>query len=861
VPVAALEKFRAMSGWKRYGAMSAMVQQGADTFPMFALEQRDKFQFQVGDQTLTLAEADTPEELRAGQAALRAEYLRRFVGINPSLLSEKLFPAISRYEQSEYTKFGADYEKRIDERLQGERAQKLQMLVGAGGGQGVIDYIDVESGGERNLYPAKRKEAFELLEGMIEADQITEEEVNNILDHEFTPLGQSKPTTIGEYWATQGAASLRSALLKRRREKASERDFQSDEDRKDFDKQIISKLYAEGASNADIEQLTQLYRERGWPIPEAVKQWQTREQMVDEMAEKRIQDLAAMRQLTSQELYSGKYSQELILKYRGEAEVGDRLGSVPDSVLKGQQARVGGALAGKLQLTGQSRDSEEYLWAKAKGEEIFNSRVQSYLSGGMDPSQAAEKAADDVVEMVEKGWSFTNDKAGTGPFARAKGDAGFLEKGQISRFSQDRMLIDEIDFNGRGILNNRVRLDPKTMEDIELFATGVTTDIPAQVMRISRATGIQPIEIMDRQRAAAGKSPINFRGREELGTLSPWVRQFVENKPSISKTYQGFGMESANIGIEAYRPLLDLIASKESAGHGSYEAMNTGGYDTRPEGSVDSRKVLPGGLTKRTVAEVMQLQNNGEVHASGRYQIIRSTLRGLMNGAYGPTGVKPGDLYNQETQDKLAIALVKGRAGRFFSGTDTLGDAVVGMGHEWSGLKPSQISPKRVEQALEITRQRLNSTSWFRQPENIKPQVSMSFAVQPGKPVRVGRVADPSEDVFPTTGAHLDVRVMNPNGEYINPETARSLLKHLYVGGKPLYDKNFTPSAPITSRFGLRPAPVAGASTDHKGVDFGIGAGAELEWRGQGSYSFAGGVGTIKLPNGWTVKLLHTRPS
>jgi hypothetical protein len=860
VPVAALEKFRAMSGWKRYGAMAAMVQQGADSYPMFALEQRDKLQFQVGDRQITLAEAQTPEEMRAGQAALRAEYLRRFTGINPAMLAETLFPSIRRYEASEYTKFSADYEKRIDERLQGERAQKLQLLVGSGGGQGLLDYIEVESGGDRNLKPAKRDEAFALLEGLIEADQITEEEVNNILDTEFTPMGQSKPTTIGQYWATQGAGRLRAALYKRRREKASERDFQSEEDRKYFDQQVINKLYTEGASNADIEAITELYRRNGWPIPEALKEWQTREEMLDENAERNLQALANRDLLTSQELYSGKYSEEMISKYRSSAERGDRTSGIPEDVLKAQQARLGADLAGRLKLDGQSRDSEEYLWAKAEAEEMFRAKAIEYIGQGMDPNTAAKRATEDVLQTIAAGFNSAPGKPGSGPFARTI-EGNFLAKGNVSSFIRDEIAIDEIRFQGKGALNNRVKLDSETMRQLEMFQAGLTDQIPAQVLRWSRALNIPAIEIMNRQLAAAGKPPIKSRADDALNTLSPWVRQMIQNKPSISTTYQGFGMENADMGIEAYRPLLDLIASKESRGHGDYDAMNTGGYDTRPQGSINSREVFPGGLTSRTVAEVMQLQNQGRVHATGRYQIIRTTLKGLMDGSYGATGVKPTDLYNQETQDKLAIALVKGRAGRFFAGTGSRGEAVVGMGHEWSGLKPSQISPKRVEEALETTRQRLNSTSWFRQPENIKPQVVSSFAVQPGKPVRVGRIAHPSEDVFPTTGAHLDVRVMNPNGEYINPETARSLLKNLYVSGKPLYDKDFNPAAPITSRFGPRTAPVAGASTDHRGVDFAIGAGAELEWRGQGSYSFAGGIGTIKLPNGWTVKLLHTRPS
>ena len=159
-------------------------------------------------------------------------------------------------------------------------------------------------------------------------------------------------------------------------------------------------------------------------------------------------------------------------------------------------------------------------------------------------------------------------------------------------------------------------------------------------------------------------------------------------------------------------------------------------------------------------------------------------------------------------------------------------------------------------------------------PAQAAPQPSMATAGSGGMPalqqqggggpIRVGRIADPSEDVFPTTGAHLDVRIMTPGGKYINPKTNRSLLQHLRVAGRPLYeqrDGDWLPTQPVTSGFGPRNAPTAGASTFHNGIDYGIAAQTPLEWTGGGQYSFEGGIGRIRLSDGTTVKLLHTRPS
>lgn len=173
-------------------------------------------------------------------------------------------------------------------------------------------------------------------------------------------------------------------------------------------------------------------------------------------------------------------------------------------------------------------------------------------------------------------------------------------------------------------------------------------------------------------------------------------------------------------------------------------------------------------------------------------------------------------------------------------------------------------SSRQNESAVEALQAMLGGGNGQRE-QGVAMSAPTSSGGSSGGPLRVGRVAKPGEDVFPTTGPHLDVRIQDAGGEYINPANAKSILQNLYVGGKPLYQQTasgvFEPSYPVTSPFGARAAPTAGASTFHRGKDFGVEANTPLEWRGGGSYSFSGGVGVIDLPDGRKVKLLHTRPS
>lgn len=126
-----------------------------------------------------------------------------------------------------------------------------------------------------------------------------------------------------------------------------------------------------------------------------------------------------------------------------------------------------------------------------------------------------------------------------------------------------------------------------------------------------------------------------------------------------------------------------------------------------------------------------------------------------------------------------------------------------------------------------------------------------------------GYVARAGEDIFPTTGPHLDVRVKK-GGQYIDPTTWRSGLQNLVIGESkvPLFQQTkdgFKPSFPITSPFGNRVAPTAGASTFHRGVDFGIAGGTPIYWKGAGSFKPGKGLGTIQTPEGYEVELLHTK--
>ena len=139
--------------------------------------------------------------------------------------------------------------------------------------------------------------------------------------------------------------------------------------------------------------------------------------------------------------------------------------------------------------------------------------------------------------------------------------------------------------------------------------------------------------------------------------------------------------------------------------------------------------------------------------------------------------------------------------------------------------------------------------------------------------IPAGRIVDPSKDIFPSTGAHLDVRVIPQfgaqKGKKIDPRTAKALLQNVLVGKDqiPLVQQqgqDWKWNFPVTSEYGKRAAPTAGASTFHEGIDISLSAGTPLAYKGYGTYRPDAGFGSLQTTdtqgNPYEIRFLHTEP-
>ena len=144
-----------------------------------------------------------------------------------------------------------------------------------------------------------------------------------------------------------------------------------------------------------------------------------------------------------------------------------------------------------------------------------------------------------------------------------------------------------------------------------------------------------------------------------------------------------------------YPRLYALITKGESKTYNDYNFYNVTGLKGHIDGKGSKYPLLKRPLSTYTVGQIKKMQAqprygaNGQLFATGRYQIIPSTLIALQKY----TGIPDSAIYGKVTQDMLANALVKHKASlnNYLTGkvadTDTnLKAAALGVAQIWSSV-------------------------------------------------------------------------------------------------------------------------------------------------------------------------------
>ena len=187
--------------------------------------------------------------------------------------------------------------------------------------------------------------------------------------------------------------------------------------------------------------------------------------------------------------------------------------------------------------------------------------------------------------------------------------------------------------------------------------------------------------------------------------VDPDISAFIADRSNMGKTHKGL-MEQARRqgaeGVERYKPMLELIRSKESSNdqkHGGYDAMNLGGTQGGhvPIGTGTGTNYFGQPLMTYSIRELLGMYDQKKIHAAGKYQFLGSTIRDLFDRGLVDPRITLDSKFDETTQDLLAISYLDDTISTYKNGGQD--DILYGLGRRWLGLK--KLPQKKVREALE----------------------------------------------------------------------------------------------------------------------------------------------------------------
>lgn len=811
-PVDVVRQFRNLGGWKAYGYARGMAEQAAAGYGTFYQRASEQVSVNLNGQEVTLASAKTSPERAAVEAEIRNRYLRQFVGFNPALLNKYLFPAMKQYEARAAVEWSEQQQQMLREERKAEAQDALYTGIKAGrGGETLIEFINRFAGDFGGVGNA-RKIGIQILEDMIRGRQINSDEVDAILNHEFQAKDGST-RKVGEYWG-RDFTKVKDLLFEASRidlqqTMAQQQDAQN-EFKLFFDNET-AKRRAEGRdwTEAELRAFADNYAAQGLgPAPEWLLNFMSKEDREDAADKERLLDLRRSRGfLTEEDLRN--VSANLYSQMIGYVKEDKALSEVPKTFSSEAKDKISAMTAERLQETDGSKEkSPDYYNSFYNAQRAYERYYRENIRTGMNQSDAHTRALDRVeknfaVDTYTKKPTASNDQQARANYARAS-----------AAWAKNTNLVN-------------TSILPGTERDLQLLERYAQTgqgQIPYIYYQLAQGhRNLTAWDIANAQLQAAGKgSLMRPRAAEFVDTQDPQVKALLNWRPTAGRTNRAM-LQSGNT-----KQLLDLVASVESKSYGEYDAMNTGGAagGTVAYGSANSKNVFGRGLTQMTIGEVVSLQQMGRLHAAGRYQIIGSTLRGLIQNGAG--GLTSNDRFDAANQDKLAVALARRRIMN--------GNAMVGLRNEWIGLR--KVPDTVLQRAITAFR----DPSPFNQPENLLPRLVY----------RIGNRG------YGSTGPHLDVKPVRRGtfqADGTLPAITKSELdKYVAVGNKkkPLSQGTVTTDDDRRHR-----------NRDSFGHDFAAPDGTPVFLRNGARVvgSFKGDQGTdhtiIELPDGRRYQFLH----
>lgn len=827
-------QIRKLSGWEGYGYAQGMAIQGGLAYGSFFEQSKKNAKITVEGEDgqmreITYDSAETVAEREAVGAAIRQQYMRNFTGMKPELLNKYLFPQMKRSEAAIAAQWDKDQELKLEQKRKDEAVSFLQSQVQAGAGGGavlqVLDQFEGDFGG-----PQKTREFVKTtLQGLIDNNIIDQNQAQQILTHRFkNRAGQW--TTIQDQFPIEFGGLRRSAIKAEQTRLETEdlvRKNQSNEYKLQVrEAELERRANGKGAfSKEDIRRFEQTHKEQiGGPTPEWLKDMASRESESDEAIEERLELLKASRPggyLLESDLAGA--SPKLYNEHKGDIVKSPLLGQFKTEVQNGEEM-VTTLIRSAAGLTGDSKitDNKYALMAEQRGVVEFRNKFATNLK-----SMPPDKAYSEAIKYMEGRLTI--------PVGKTLDQLPILGKIPEDKksFITNQVALEAVGKDENIIKTGVIPGTARELEQLVKYAETGTGSIPEVYRAIAANSNgtLTAWDVAQSQLQATGKGTMLRLPKVEQAVqeMDPDVRKLLNFRPTAGRTTRA--MLGGDTGVmakgEGWKTFLDLVASKESESYGGYDAYNlggsSGGHVAHGSGnSTDGRFGKP--LSQLTVNDVVSLGQRGQVWAAGRYQFIPGTLRETIKEA----GLKGDEVFNAETQDRLAVARARWRMRN--------DRGMAGLRREWIGL--NNVSDAVLRPAMQGI---VNDRSPYNKVENLSPSVANSVYT-------TGNIGPTS------TGQHLDVK--RTDGSYFEYKELNDFVD--------VQDKDL-------GRVPLGKVPETGDWNSHTrrgshGRDYGTYSGSKLFLKNgakvvSNTPTVHGDYMVIRLPDGREFSFLHGKKS
>ncbi len=704
------QKVRQMSGWEAYGYAQGMAQMGGQDYGAYLANIQTR-----------LDNATDPAEYNAILSESRSEYMRKYNRLNPALLNKHMFPAMRQAE----ARVGAAWTAQRTKKIQEERleADNQQLSIGLRGGnieESVQNYMaDV---GSSQGSKAAREGLVRQVELLIKGGGISPAAAERLLNTKVQAADGSGLVSIRDI--VPGLANYKQWFIDR-----DTKQYNNDRNQEKIETQqyvdqfndTIRQREAEGKpplTDKEIKALKEDFkRDTGREPPSVYDDYTTAQEHDQQQEEETIEDIlgpSGRGYLIESDLEGMSFATRN--KYNNRLKA-DQDATIASSEFRTEASKAAEAIAAKHFEGTIGKDDPktlEYQNYVRRAKDSYDINYRQEIRKGETPAQAHKNA----IAMLEK-----NAQAGTYTIPDPVGPNVAVQREVLA--ADTWLRNNPEDWRSQTI--------PGTEKALAELQAAVNSKGPLRIPQVYKAIAssrkdMTAWDIANAQLKASTGEGLRPNGSNYAEEISPEVNRLLTFKPTINRTRRAM-VESGSSS-----EFLNLIASKESAGHGDYDAYNLGGSNggSTPHGSGNSNDGKFGKpLTQMTVGEVIGLQNTGQIHATGRYQFIGGSLRDTAEY----TGIGMDEIYSPEIQDALALGRAKWRREN--------DPGIAGLRREWVGLNnvPDHILEQHYTAMGRPT---------YDQPQNTTPGVQLSlssFASQARGQVTYD-VNQPGIDVF-----------------------------------------------------------------------------------------------------------------